>query len=151
MTVPSMTRFDPATLLARAGPKVFARGEGYANPGQVSLLSIAPDRIVAEVYGSETYGVRLIGLGTDLDGSCDCPAFEDAGFCKHFVAVALLANQLLEAGAETDTLISDIRTYLASFTKDRLVDYVASLAESIPSLFRRLGYDADLEPREGWD
>lgn len=151
MTAPTTPRFDPATLLATAGAKVFARGEGYANPGQISLLSIAPDRIIAEVIGSETYGVRLTGSGTDMGGHCDCPAFEDAGFCKHIVAVALFVNESLEAGAKADTLVADIRTYLASFTKDGLVDYVASLAESLPQLFRRLGYDADLEPRDDWD
>ena len=151
MIKPSETRFDPATLRERAGAKSFARGEGYANPGQVDLLSMATDRIIAEVHGGESYGVRLLGSGSKIDATCDCPAFEDAGFCKHIVAVALLTNEMLEAGAATDTLIADIRTYLASFTKDGLVDYALGLAESIPPLFRRLGYDADLEPRDDWD
>jgi uncharacterized Zn finger protein len=151
MSKPAAPRFPPEALRKRAGAKSFTRGEGYAGPGYVNLLSIAPDRVIAEVCGNETYGVRLTGEGSAFDAECDCLAFEDAGFCKHVVAVALVTNEMLDAGAATDTLIADIRSHLASFTECELVDYVMSLAETTPPLFRRLGFDAGLEPRDDWD
>lgn len=55
-------RFDVKTLLDLAGDKVFARGEAYFRSGQVSVLSIGPQRVLAEVAGSEDYRTRMAGL-----------------------------------------------------------------------------------------
>src|SRR5215471_10453982 len=85
-------RFDLNTLLDLAGPQAFARGQAYHDDGLVTITSIGPQRVVARVAGTEDYRTELTGRGEEIDGECSCPAFEEWGFCKHMVAVALAAN-----------------------------------------------------------
>ena len=149
MTQFPATRFDPAQLRAladAAGPKTYARGESYAG-GQVSLLSLSTDRVIAEAYGTENYAVRLLGGGSSFTGSCNCPAFDAAGFCKHMVAVALTANAVLADGEELDSLCSELAAHLASFGHQELIAYACERAETNPALFRRIAVDAGLTPR----
>ena len=47
--------------------------------------------ISATVYGSEPYEVVLSVEGHRLDGECSCPYGQEGHFCKHCVAVALVA------------------------------------------------------------
>ncbi len=67
-------RFDVDVLRDRAGDKVFARGEAYHREGQVTILSIEPDRMLAQVTGSEDYRTELTGRGDEIAGECSCPA-----------------------------------------------------------------------------
>ena len=46
-------RFDVEALRNLAGDKVFARGEEYFEDGQVLILSIRPDRVVAAQVGAQ--------------------------------------------------------------------------------------------------
>lgn len=55
MKAPRQPRFDVAVLREQAGAKVFARGEDYHRDGQVDLLSVERDRVLARVTGSEDY------------------------------------------------------------------------------------------------
>jgi hypothetical protein len=148
MTASATTRFDPDALLSLAGAKVHARGMAYADQGQVSLLSVGPDRVVAEVYGSERYSVMITGRARRIGGNCDCPAFEDSGFCKHVVAVALTANAALAAGMDCDTLCEDVEAHLAAMPKEGLVSYVMGIALRNTALLRTLAYDAELDLRD---
>lgn len=91
-------RFDPQALRELAGEAVFARGEAYHRGGQVELLSDDGRRVLARVLGTEVYRSELRGGGTEIDGTCSCPAFADHGFCKHLVATALAANAAAGAG-----------------------------------------------------
>ena len=86
-------RFDVATLRKLAGAKVFARGEEYHADGQVELLSVERNRVLAQVAGSEDYRTVLTGRGKKIGGECSCPAYTDWGFCKHMVAAALAVNE----------------------------------------------------------
>ena len=84
--------FDVDALRERAGEKIFARGEAYHRDGRVEVLVLEPQRVLAQVAGSEDDRTTLTGRGKAFGGDCDCPAFAEWDFCKHMVAVALAAN-----------------------------------------------------------
>lgn len=154
MTTPTALSFDPAMieqLTDNAGPRCHARGTAYAEQGQVAILAITPDRVIAEAYGNETYSVHLTGSGKGIAGQCSCPAHDDAGFCKHMVAAMLVTNGILEAGGRTDKICDGIAAHLASFGLGQLREYVQTLAETNTFLFRTLAAQAGLEPREDVD
>src|SRR5436190_16680026 len=87
---------SPEMLTALAGPKAFTRGQAYHREGRVRLISLRDGRATASVLGSEAYRVDLAWGGGGPEGVCDCPAYDDSGFCKHMVAVALA---VVETGA----------------------------------------------------
>ena len=139
MKAKEQLRFDIDALRALAGDKVFARAEAYFRAGQVEILAIEPDRVLAQVAGTEDYRTVLTGGGVKIGGECSCPAFENWGFCKHMTAAALAAN---EAGAgdvaEGGGALARIRDHLKARGVDALVEMVVALAERDPALFRRL-------------
>lgn len=119
--------------------KVFARGAAYHRDGQVAILSIDANRVLAQVAGSEDYRTELTGRGKDIDGACSCPAFEDWGFCKHMVATALAANAAgVDAEATGAGTLARIRDHLKRKGIDVLVDMVMEMAERDWALFRKL-------------
>jgi tetratricopeptide (TPR) repeat protein len=139
MAAKSGPRFDVDALRDRAGAKVFARGEDYHESGQVVILSIRPERVLAQVAGTEDYRTELSGRGKEIGGSCSCPAFEDWGFCKHMVAAALAANAAGgDAEADSAGALARIRDHLKRKGVDALVEMIVALAEQDPALFRRL-------------
>ena len=145
MSKASAPRFDPAAIKRAAdaaGAKCYARGEGYFQQGQVALLSISQDKVIARAFGSETYAVRLTGEAMRIEGECTCPAFEDAGFCKHMVAAMLTANAAFAAGEKPDDRCAAIEAHLQALGHAELVGLITRLAETTPSLFRRLAADA---------
>ncbi|MDN5001671.1 SWIM zinc finger domain-containing protein [Bradyrhizobium sp. GCM10027634] len=132
-------RFDIAKVKKLAGGKTFERGEEYFEEGSVEIQSLTPQRVVAEVAGSEDYRTILTGWGSEIGGNCSCPAFAEQVFCKHMVATALAAN----AGGRdievaTTEARSRIRQYLKSKTADELVDLIFGVAEQYPELLGRL-------------
>lgn len=139
MTAQCAPRFNVDALRDLAGDKVFARGQAYHRDGQVAIRTIEPRRILAHVAGTEDYRTEVIGRGEDIGGECSCPAFEDLGFCKHMVAVALAVNALGgDADAEGDGALSRIREHLRQQGVDALVEMILDLAERNPVLFRKL-------------
>ena len=138
MTKEARPRFDPETVRSLAGDRSFTRGEAYFRDDQVTILSLASDRVLAEVVGTEDYRVTLSGQGRTIGGSCTCRAFEGYGFCKHMVAVALSANAAGPEGAGGDDALGRIRTHLRELGTDALVAMVVELAERDLALFRRL-------------
>lgn len=132
-------RFDVETLRTLAGDRAFARGCDYHKAGQVSILSLEADRVLARVAGSETYRSMLTGKGKRIGGECTCPAFEDYGFCKHLVAAGLTANDAISAGSAPSASPMDrIRRHLRGLDPDTLVTMLTDLAERDDALFRRL-------------
>ena len=131
-------RFDTARVRSLAGDQSFARGEAYHREGKIAILSLSTDRVLATAAGTEDYRVELSGQGRTIGGSCTCRAFEDYGFCKHMVAVALAANAAERAGNGGEDALGRIRAHLKALGKDALVDMIAELAERDPTLFRRL-------------
>lgn len=134
------TRFDIEVIRALAGPKVFARGEDYFRGNQVQILDMETGRVLAQVIGSEPYRTELRDRANAIDGQCSCRAFEDFGFCKHMVAVALAANA---AGNESGDgtaggALSRIRDHLRTKSVDFLVEMIVQMAERDLRLFRKL-------------
>jgi len=121
-----------------AGEKVYARGQAYHRDGLVTILSLRPGRVVAQVSGTEDYRSELTGSGEDIGGSCTCRAFEDHGFCKHMVATGLAANDSDATDGEQPDALDRIRDHLKSKGADGLVGMVMELAERDPALFRKL-------------
>jgi uncharacterized Zn finger protein len=131
-------RFDTEALRDVAGAKVFARGAAYCEDGHVRILTIDPQRVLAQVTGTEDYRAEVTGRAKQIGGECSCRAFEDFGFCKHMVAVALAANAVgddAEAGAGA---LGRIRDYLKQKSVDSLVGMIVDIAERDPTLFRKL-------------
>ena len=57
-----------------AGNITFRRGEEYFAKEAVSRLRIVAEKVSARVEGSDTYHVKLLDHGGDLDYDCSCPA-----------------------------------------------------------------------------
>jgi len=131
-------RFDVDTLRELAGGKVFARGKEYFQDGDVEILSIEPQRVLAQVSGSEDYRTVLRGGGRNIDGDCSCPAYQDWRFCKHMVAVGLAPNAARDGEASGEGALSRIRDHLRTKDVDSLVEIIVELAERDPHLLRRL-------------
>src|ERR1700690_1277073 len=138
MTAEKLPRFDIAALKRLAGG-AFVRGEAYHREGRVEILAIEPRRVLARVMGTEDYRVNLLGQGETIKGECDCPAFDDYGFCKHMVATALSANERdrgpQSAGAHAPTRIP---APLSGKPNAALVEMIVELAERDRTLFRKL-------------
>lgn len=136
-TVPP--RFDVETLRTLAGDRAFVRGRDYHQAGQVTILSLDANRVLARVAGSETYRSVLTGTGKRIRGECTCPAFGDYGFCKHLVAVGLTANDATSAGLPPPSNPLDrIRRHLRGLDIDTLVTMLTELAAQDDALFHRL-------------
>ncbi|MBV8650683.1 MAG: acyltransferase, partial [Alphaproteobacteria bacterium] len=67
MTRKNHPRFDVDALHDHAGATVFARGESYFRGGQVELLAVGPDRVLAEGGGTEDYPTVRTGRGEEID------------------------------------------------------------------------------------
>jgi len=139
MKAKGQPRFDIDALRELAGQRSFARGQSYHHDGNVQILAIESARVVARVSGTEDYRTVLVGSAAKIDGECSCRAFEDRGFCKHMVAVALAANAAGN-GAEADGAgaLSRIRDHLKKRSVDTLVQMIVDLAERDLRLFRKL-------------
>lgn len=126
-------RFDIGTLRDLAGEKTFTRGEACHRDGQVTLISVEPARVLAEVAGTQNYRTELTGHGGAIGGACSCPAFPKWGFCKHMVAVGLAANV-----ADGDGALSRIREHLKAKDADSLIEMIVDLARRDSAVLRRL-------------
>ena len=150
MKTRNLSRFDVDALRDLVGEKVFARGEAYFRSGQVEILAIESERVVAQVSGTEDYRTVLTGRGKRIGGECSCPAFEEWGFCKHMVAVALMANaEGGEAKAEGAGTLSRIRQHLKSKSIDTLVEMIVELAERDAKIYRKLDLAAATSQADG--
>lgn len=139
MSAKKRDRFDIDALRKLAGDKVFARGEAYFGDEAVDILSLARERVLARVAGTEDYRVEIAGRGSAFRGDCSCPAFSDWGFCKHLVATALAANAVGARGdAESIDHLAGIRKHLKAKGIDALVAIIMEQAEQDTSLFRKL-------------
>ena len=123
----------PSELRDLAGAKVFARGEAYFAEGRVRLLSVDEIRVLASVTGTETYRAELRWRARVWSGTCDCPAYEDADFCKHLVAVGLAVGA---TGADQPS--TRLRAHLVGKGADALADLLIDLAARDPALWKVL-------------
>jgi uncharacterized Zn finger protein len=138
MTAETLPRFEIAALKRLAGA-AFGRGEAYFRDGRVDILANEPRRVLARVAGTEDYRVNLLGGGESIKGECDCPAFEDYGFCKHMVATALAANEIdSDRKSESAGVLARIRAHLGGKPNGALVAMIVELAERDQALFHKL-------------
>lgn len=131
-------RFDPAFVRGLAGERSYQRGVQYHQEGRVTELRIEDDRVTARVEGTDLYRVRLRGRGTHLRADCDCPAYEDAGVCKHIVAVALAANAAAGGGAAPEDPMAEIEAWLRRQPSDTLASLLVAHAAGDEVLATRL-------------
>ena len=136
--------FSRRAILGMAGSRAFERGRNYAANGRVRKLLLHATAAEATVRGSALYRVRLWVEDADAGFTCSCPVGEDGEFCKHCVAVALVA---LERGAPDDgsrdvRTAPDVRAYLDALDHARLVDLVLELSDDDELLRARLQLDA---------
>jgi uncharacterized Zn finger protein len=138
--------FDDNDLRRLAGPKSYERGRGYLR--QVGDVDELPGGVVAMVYGTETYEVRLRRRAGGLDGECTCPYGQDGAFCKHCVAVGLTlladtpAAPKASKARRRKPAAADLRSYLALVEPAELIDLLLELAADDPALHRRLSLRA---------
>lgn len=133
---PMSSEFDPipdVQLRKLAGAKVYARGQAYHLEGRVVLASVEPTRVVGHVLGSEVYRGELRRRGEKVEATCECRAFEDWGFCKHLVAIALAAA---ETGAGDRA--AALRAHLVARGAESLADLVLEIMCHAPDLRRRV-------------
>ena len=142
-------RFDPDELRAMAGEKAFARGQGYADHGNIALLGVNDGGVLAAAFGTSDYTVWLDRSGLGISGHCSCPAYEDSGFCKHMVATALVANEAGRLGADPPDRVGEIATRIARLDRSQLENLLLEMATAdwrvLRSLCFTLGFDWDAD------
>ncbi|MEP7351083.1 MAG: SWIM zinc finger family protein [Sphingorhabdus sp.] len=139
--------FDPDQLRKIAGDKAFARGQSYADHGHIALLSLNNDGVVAAAFGTSDYTVWLNRPPSEISGQCTCPAYDDAGFCKHLVATALVANEAIAQGDDPPDRIGEIAAGIAGLDKQQLEKLVLEIATTDWRSLRSLCFSLGLE----WD
>jgi uncharacterized Zn finger protein len=120
MTSAGRNLFNPDQLLQIAGERSFARGQDYADHGHIALLSINGDGLLAAAFGTSDYTVWLKRPGPGISGHCSCPAYEDAGFCKHMAAAALVANEAARQGHDPPDRFKEMAARLAEMDRSQL-------------------------------
>jgi len=97
------------------------------------------------VSGSQVYRARLVGSGRALSGTCDCPAFDDWGFCKHLVAVALTVNAASPSAlGDVEARRTRIGEHLRGLGVNRLAARLLEVADRDQALMRELEFETSL-------
>jgi len=114
--------FDSGSLRALAGERGFERGEAYAAGHRVKRLELSDADTAAAVRGTRTYRVRLWLEDGTPRFSCTCPVAAEGLFCKHCVAVGLVASGAVAgaAGVHRRPAADDVRAYLEGLDKAAL-------------------------------
>jgi uncharacterized Zn finger protein len=66
MKAKAQSRFSIDALRDRAGDTVLVRGETYHRGGQVQILTVETNRVLAQVAGTEDYRTELRGRGRSI-------------------------------------------------------------------------------------
>jgi uncharacterized Zn finger protein len=103
---------------------VFERGRDYRDEGRIQRIERFGDVVTATVRGTSLYDVTVdLGEHT-IDARCTCP-YEDAGECKHVVAVLLdvVADPPQDESERVERLIEDVSLDdLRAFVRDTLAE-----------------------------
>lgn len=117
---------------------VYSRGEKLAASGAVQSLSRRADLLTGKVTGSDhmPYEVSIqFKEGEPVFAGCTCP-FDQGGWCKHTVAVALFAATHPDRVAVEET-VADL---VADLSAPDLIRLVVDLADASPDLVSRIRY-----------
>ncbi|MEY9862828.1 putative Zn finger protein [Catenulispora sp. GAS73] len=167
--------FHEMDVQSAAGSRSYERGLAYLE--EVDDLRLAEHEIVATVYGSEPYEVVLRVEGHRLDGDCSCPFGQEGHFCKHCVAVALVALRVRDQRpvprAAKQDATARVEAWLSALTREELLGLIreraaedeefthrlqtrsAAAGADFPALREQIAAVFDEEPvgrgRGGWD
>ncbi len=144
MTTAFERAFKPDSLRALAWGHSFERGSDYAADGRVKRLEVGAASATATVRGTRSYRVRLwLEDGAPMF-SCTCPVAADGLFCKHCVAVGLVAFEGVAgaAGIHRRPAADDVRAYLEGLDKARVVELLVAQADDDELLRGRLQVEA---------
>ncbi len=109
----------------------------------MTKLRVTATSAEATVRGSAPYKVYLGVEDGEPVFSCTCPVGADGSFCKHAVAVALVATEPRAAQQQHDVESHvDVRAYLEGLGHERLVDLVLELAAADELALARLRLEA---------
>ncbi len=121
--------FSRPDLRSLAGRPTFERGHDYALDGRVHKLKATGEQVDAKVRGSASYQVRLWVEDEEAAWACTCPIGREERFCKHAVAVGLVATRAVEPAEGDDTAEEvDLAGYLAGLEHQALVDLLLDRA-----------------------
>jgi len=136
--------FGPDALRALAWGRSFERGAAYAAGGRVKRLKAGDREASATVRGARAYQVRLWLANGTPQFSCTCPVAADGLFCKHCVAVGLVASEagMGSGDAHLPSAAHDLRAYLEGLDTARLVDLLLAQADADELLRGRLELEA---------
>lgn len=108
----------------------FGRGEDYFRQGRVGKITREDQVFTAKVRGSHSYKARLTLRPGGLKLKCDC-RYEDAGICKHRVALGLAVlaqfGPPLPAAAGPDTSPEALGNALRDTSADVQLAFLARL------------------------
>jgi hypothetical protein len=82
-------------LLYRVTQEAWRRGEQYAQGERVGSLEPILKGFRAIVRGTQAYAAELAWRGSGLSKKCTCPVSGGQNSCKHLIALAIVADQLL--------------------------------------------------------
>lgn len=121
--------FSRRELQSLAGRRTFARGHEYALHGRVHKVKATGDAVTAKVRGSAPYQVGLWVEDEEAGWGCTCPVGREERFCKHAVAVGLVATGAVEQ-EDSDNAAEevDLAGYLTSLDQHALVDLLLERA-----------------------
>jgi uncharacterized Zn finger protein len=134
--------FTRPVVRSLGGAKSFDRGEDYAARGRVTQLTKERSSAGAMVRGTAPYRVQLWCEDGKPRFSCTCPVGAEGSFCKHAVALALVATDPAGGGQPDDEPPVDLRAYLDGLARERLVDLVLELADANELASARLRLEA---------
>jgi uncharacterized Zn finger protein len=133
--------FSQQAVASFAGRRFYERGVLYAENGRVRKLRAEASSVEATVRGSSSYRVRLWVDDEEPAYECSCPMGEKGAFCKHMVAVALVAAGRTPAPPDEEPPV-DLRQYLSGLDQDKLVDLLLERAKDDELFEARLRMDA---------
>jgi uncharacterized Zn finger protein len=102
-------------LRSATDPIRFERGREYVD--HVRSITLGGMRATAIVDSTEAYEVSLDWSAPILQGTCTCPDYLEAGFCKHLVAfgLALLGRaRMVEMPDEPTAAVDEYLDHLAA-------------------------------------
>jgi SWIM zinc finger len=135
--MPTMPGFTEADLRGLAGSRSFERGLDYV--GQVADLDVTETEITATVSGTDDYDVCLVPGDQGLQWDCSCPFGQEGFFCKHCVAVGLVALEpdSRDRVSATRARRDSIDAWLESLPREDLVAELRGLLEGDHDLRQR--------------
>lgn len=97
-------------------------GQTLAIGGHVGKLTVTKSSVRATVQGASSHQVKLWLDHDEPAFECSCPIGQKGRFCKHAVAVALVATVETPDTSQQDDVVVDVRNYLESLEHQALVE-----------------------------